>query len=650
MNTKDFIHALFEPEDLVEYRLLYPGGRVDRIYSPAADIEVTAGELRKANDAGANVYFGAHPRAGKDGTAAGVKSAQVFFADFDNVAEETTVMAKLEVGGIPEPTVVVSTGGGFHCWWRLDRPLDVDRWRLFERAIVHKSGADPAVKDVARIMRLPGYVNTKPNRGQVAEVTSFSKVVYPTGSIGSLFPSAKPTDRLPRPLGVEIPDGILAKPYGWCGRELIEMGRWPLTKENERKPRRETLFEIACDMAARGWDFAEARDVLMAAARKLPSGVSQLTARELDDIPRQIANAFKQPREPELWEQERGLYSIWLKKAAKHIERVKAESEEPEQVVDESAVDVARKIVSLGEAFNLWLDGEEIQYVKTGIDALDHHLGGGLAKKEMVGLGGIPGCGKSALAMQIAVNAAAAGRRVLWMWGEMNVPRLFARAATVWWHSQGTGPRITIGDFSNNRTEATVHGAAAQATRAIGDSIHFLSGEETLEELSASVELIRPDLVVIDYLQLLNPTVSLRGASQNDRLTEVSKTLRRITVGQDVATLVVMSSSKAIGGDPEVGDVCRGSGQVDYDLDGIVFGTRPKPEKPRRGEPEPEPDNLPAGHHRTIWRVKKSRNGDPGDVHGIFKGSVQFFGEEDFRGPESSEPEVAFEAFTGDWE
>lgn len=66
-----------------------------------------------------------------------------------------------------QPSVIVDSGGGYHCYWLLDAPFvvhtDEDRTRaqLVQRAWVYDVGGDASVHDLARVLRVPGTFNHK---------------------------------------------------------------------------------------------------------------------------------------------------------------------------------------------------------------------------------------------------------------------------------------------------------------------------------------------------------------------------------------------------------------------------------------------------------------------------------------------------------
>lgn len=139
-----------------------------------------------------NVFFGVHPTtdvppANARGEAArpeGVRSQKVYvaaincvFAEFDahGPGESKEVLlaritghATHAGGGIAfPPSVIVDSGGGYHCYWLLSEPFlieteqDRERADRLQKGWVAYAGADASAKDLARMLRLPGTYNFK---------------------------------------------------------------------------------------------------------------------------------------------------------------------------------------------------------------------------------------------------------------------------------------------------------------------------------------------------------------------------------------------------------------------------------------------------------------------------------------------------------
>lgn len=71
-------------------------------------------------------------------------------------------------GAIPEPTMIVDSGRGIHCYWRIDHaPVQAKyTWQELEDYLYKQLkylGADLGATDGARVLRLPGTINSRNN-------------------------------------------------------------------------------------------------------------------------------------------------------------------------------------------------------------------------------------------------------------------------------------------------------------------------------------------------------------------------------------------------------------------------------------------------------------------------------------------------------
>jgi P4 family phage/plasmid primase-like protien len=106
------------------------------------------------------VYFGAGTRVRERGTAEDVGELPALWVDLDKV-DKAHALEVLK-GCYCPPTFIVDSGRGLHAWWMLDEAAEpspdfVDLLRGLRRIFA----GDPAVCDIARIMRLPGTENSK---------------------------------------------------------------------------------------------------------------------------------------------------------------------------------------------------------------------------------------------------------------------------------------------------------------------------------------------------------------------------------------------------------------------------------------------------------------------------------------------------------
>lgn len=121
-----------------------------------------------------NVYFPVHPSRTQNGMRQRAKVVDVevvncLFAEFDLASGQTKdhLLAAINQMDKP-PSVVIFSGGGFHCYWLLEQSYFTDSADARQRIIdiqyawVDYTGSDDAAKDLARVLRVAGSFNRKP--------------------------------------------------------------------------------------------------------------------------------------------------------------------------------------------------------------------------------------------------------------------------------------------------------------------------------------------------------------------------------------------------------------------------------------------------------------------------------------------------------
>ena len=147
-------------------------------------IDQHANSLCTANHAGAGVFFTPNETDGRGRKAQNIIRVRAVFADFD---------------GAPLPhefplqphAIVTSSPGRFHAYWRCALPLD--RFTPVQKSIAQHFASDPAVCDLPRLMRLPGFTHWKgqPFQTRIEALEAFKP--YEAREILSAFPPSAPT-------------------------------------------------------------------------------------------------------------------------------------------------------------------------------------------------------------------------------------------------------------------------------------------------------------------------------------------------------------------------------------------------------------------------------------------------------------------------
>ncbi|NCB05839.1 MAG: hypothetical protein EOM69_10020, partial [Clostridia bacterium] len=227
-------------------------------------------------------------------------------------------------------------------------------------------------------------------------------------------------------------------------------------------------------------------------------------------------------------------------------------------------------IVTMNDAMMTAFDGieraarGESDAIPTGIADLDW-LTGGLYPGEMTILGARPKKGKSSLALEIAMNVAKAGYRVLVDSLEMSAKQYAQRVLA---RHSGVGLRnIRLGQIGDNQWEPL--GNAANTCSQM--PIQFTFDVYTPEELRAVAEAVNPQLIVVDYLQLMDT----KKKADNDtvRLGKISGALKALALDCNIPVLALAQVTRTEGRAavmPILKEL-RGSGNLEQDADNVIF-------------------------------------------------------------------------------
>ncbi|MEN6525672.1 MAG: replicative DNA helicase [Candidatus Polarisedimenticolia bacterium] len=221
---------------------------------------------------------------------------------------------------------------------------------------------------------------------------------------------------------------------------------------------------------------------------------------------------------------------------------------------------------------------ELVTGLSTGYDRLDKMLSG-LQKGDMLILAARPSMGKTALALNIAQNAAVKGGATVGVFSlEMSSPQLFYRLLS----SQACV------DLQKLRTGSLAHddwdNVGAAYTTLVSSKIFIddTPGIGPMELLAKARRLKHEEglgLIVVDYLQLMK--LETRIESRQQEVSEISRSLKAIAKELDVPILALSQLSRAPdqgrGSDhrPQLSDL-RESGAIEQDADVVMFIFRPE--------------------------------------------------------------------------
>lgn len=256
--------------------------------------------------------------------------------------------------------------------------------------------------------------------------------------------------------------------------------------------------------------------------------------------------------------------------------------------------------------------GEHIVGVPTGFTYLDKKLTG-LRPGNFVIIAARPAIGKTAFALNLAINAAKAGVSIAFFSLEMSsvelAQRLIASEAHVGLQNLRSG---TINPQTEWENIIRASGRLSELDFWVDDT----PGSTILEIRAKARRQLRnkkKGLVVIDYLQLIS-SHSTRFENRNVEVGEMSRSLKILAKDLGMPVIALSQLSRAVESRPDkrprLADL-RESGSIEQDADIVMFLDRST--TPEEAERSDRPDENIAN-----VIVAKNRSGETGDVSLVF--------------------------------
>lgn len=232
-------------------------------------------------------------------------------------------------------------------------------------------------------------------------------------------------------------------------------------------------------------------------------------------------------------------------------------------------------VVTLGDAVSEVLDDLEKadqgivpSGIPTGIGNIDRLLGG-VRRGTLTIIGARPSVGKSALVGNIASQAAAEGFTVLFVSVEMGRGEV--------------GARMIAALSGVDMNKALRHGAGSQwpqvseaAARLDALPVHLMDAPgSTVVDIRSRARRIRPDVIIVDYLQLME--THAKGDRRDMDLAIITRSLKLLSREVDAAVLLCSQLNRNAEMDrrkPRLSDL-RESGAIEQDADQVWFLHRP---------------------------------------------------------------------------
>ena len=285
-----------------------------------------------------------------------------------------------------------------------------------------------------------------------------------------------------------------------------------------------------------------------------------------------------------------------------------------------------------------------ISGVSTGFADLDKMLSG-LQQSDLFILAGRPSMGKTAIAINIAVNACkflnpnledkknlkAVGFFSLEMSSDQLASRILSMECSI------NATKFRTGQLSENEWEVVATRSAEIA------KMPFFIDDTPALSISAirtrARRMLRKNnlgLLVIDYLQLIRGSSSRSAENRVQEVSEITQGLKAIAKELNIPVIALSQLSRAVeqreDKRPQLSDL-RESGSIEQDADVVAFIYRDSYYKERMRPPENEVDKFQKWKnemqqvaHKAEFIIAKQRNGPVGSVELFFDAEFTRFG------------------------
>ena len=260
------------------------------------------------------------------------------------------------------------------------------------------------------------------------------------------------------------------------------------------------------------------------------------------------------------------------------------------------------------EIYRIAEQGDKITGVSSGfrdIDDLFHGFRGG----ELIILAARPGVGKTSFALNLATRAAKTGTTVVFLSLEMSSDQLMQRILC-------SEAKVSLADLRAGRIETADWQALTSAADRLMplefyiDDTPALSISELRAKARRELRDVEKGLIVVDYLQLMQPPRSRKDGNRAVEVAEISRGLKVLAKEMNMPVIALSQLSRSIESRtnkrPMLSDL-RESGAIEQDADIVAFIDR------SMNDMEAEEADRPSkGEAQLI--VAKHRNGPTRDI------------------------------------
>lgn len=243
------------------------------------------------------------------------------------------------------------------------------------------------------------------------------------------------------------------------------------------------------------------------------------------------------------------------------------EIQELEEVTNEEIVTLSEAMFETAELLEKRYKNKDDKGYYTGISSIDKFMGG-LHRQELTTIGARPGVGKTMLGMQIALRVSTNGKKVMFTSLEMSVTQVCERIIAS--NTDIDSIRLRTGNIKDDEW--------AEIIRVVSlyENADFILDKtsRTVQHIRAKVRKYKPEMVIIDYLQLLQS--GTREQSREREVATMARDLKLMSLEFNIPVIMLSQLRRdAESRVPNMSDL-RESGAIEQDSDNILFLHEPE--------------------------------------------------------------------------
>ena len=208
--------------------------------------------------------------------------------------------------------------------------------------------------------------------------------------------------------------------------------------------------------------------------------------------------------------------------------------------------------------------------IKTGLDGFDNYLPAGIMPGQLGVFLAYPGIGKSWMALYFAVQAWKQGKSPLIISLEMSETEVRNRVFTIMGEGLWSHRKLSAGLVETDDLRMW-HKKELQGK----PEFHIISndggGEVTPSVIRGKIDQYKPDLIIVDYLQLMSP--NQKSDNETVRMKNLSRELKLMAIAEEMPIIAISSATpddvNKLDTVPTLGQTAW-SRQIAYDADWVL--------------------------------------------------------------------------------